>query len=459
MIKNKKYTIVWMLLVCILNGALAAADRPNVILIMADDLGIDSVQDYGGRQYKTPHMSELAKQGMRFTHAYAQPLCTNTRIQFMTGIYNHRNWLAFGILDPQAKTFGHYMQEVGYETCIVGKWQLQSYDPPDYPGADLRRDKGMHVNKAGFDEYCLWHTRHTEDKGSRYADPRINQNGKILDDTQGKYGPDVWTDYISEYVARNHDRPFFLYYAMALPHNPFSPTPDSPEWADASNRFTEENRYYGDMVEYTDKILGRILAAVDAAGIGEDTLVLFYSDNGTNQKVITDTQWGPSQGGKGLTIDAGVHVPFYARWTGTIKPGTVNDNLIDSTDFLPTVVQVAGQTVPASAKIDGISFYEQLFDRPKRSPTRDYVFYHYDPRPGWDKHKFQLHRFVQDKQFKLYDNGQLIDVVNDPLEQHMIYAEDDNRETAAVRRKFEKILKQKYNQWLQARPVNNDIVQ
>ncbi|MFP6588546.1 MAG: sulfatase-like hydrolase/transferase, partial [Pirellulaceae bacterium] len=260
MIKNKRYTIVWMLLISVLSGSLAAADRPNIILIMADDLGIDSVQDYGGRQYKTPHMSQMARQGMRFTHAYAQPLCTNTRIQFMTGIYNHRNWVAFGILDPQAKTFGHYMQEVGYETCIVGKWQLQSYDPTDYPGADLRRDKGMHVNKAGFDEYCLWHTRHTEDKGSRYADPRIKQNGKFLDDTQGKYGPDVWTDYISEYVARKHDRPFFLYYAMALPHNPFSPTPDSPEWADASNRFTEENRYYGDMVEYTDKILGRILA-------------------------------------------------------------------------------------------------------------------------------------------------------------------------------------------------------
>ena len=137
----------------------------------------------------------------------------------------------------------------------------------------------------------------------------------------------------------------------------------------------------------------------------------------------------------------------------------MNNNLIDSTDFLPTLVEVAGRTVSPSAKLDGISFYEQLLGRGKRSSTRDYVFYHYDPRPGWDKHKFQLHRFVQDKQFKLYDNGQLIDVANDPLEQHMIYCEDDNRETATVRRKFEKILKQKYSQWLQARPGNNDIVQ
>ena len=117
MIKQVLFTFCFLFL-----NLVAQADQPpNIVLIMADDLGIDSVEDYGGRQYKTPVMSQLAKEGMRFTHAYAQPLCTNTRIQLMTGIYNHRNWLAFGILDPQAKTFGHYMQEAGYKTAIVGK--------------------------------------------------------------------------------------------------------------------------------------------------------------------------------------------------------------------------------------------------------------------------------------------------------------------------------------------------
>lgn len=433
------------------------AQPPNIVLIMADDLGIDSVEDYGGKQYKTPVMSQLAKQGMRFTHAYAQPLCTNTRIQLMTGIYNHRNWVAFGILDPQAKTFGHYMQEAGYKTAIVGKWQLQSYDPPDYPGADKRRDKGMHVHAAGFDDYCLWHTHHTEDKGSRYPDPKINLNGKYLTDTKGKYGPDIWADYICDYVSQKHEKPFFLYYPMALPHNPFSPTPDSTEWKDPKRRFDEENKFYGDMVEYTDKILGRIVSAIDNAGIAENTLLIFYSDNGTNQKIETQTKWGVSQGGKGLPIDAGVHVPLYVRWKGKIVAGSVNDNLVDSTDFLPTILEAAGRPVPDRDDLDGISFYRQLIGQ--RGTERPWVFYHYDPRPGWDKHKFTLHRFIQDRKYKLYDNGILIDVENDPLEQHIIYAEDDTRETAAVRRKFERVLNEKYKQWLSARPANNRQIQ
>ncbi|MEC9097299.1 MAG: sulfatase-like hydrolase/transferase [Planctomycetota bacterium] len=432
------------------------AEQPNIVLIMADDLGIDSVEDYGGRQYKTPVMSQLAKDGMRFSHAYAQPLCTNTRIQLMTGIYNHRNWIAFGILDPQAKTFGHYLQDAGYKTAIVGKWQLQSYDPPDYPGAIKRRDKGMQVHKAGFDDYCLWHTHHTEDKGSRYPDPKINLNGQYLTDTKGRYGPDVWADYICEYVSQKHAKPFFLYYPMALPHNPFSPTPDSAEWKDSQRRFDEEDRFYGDMVEYTDKVLGRIVAAIDEAGIAENTILIFYSDNGTNQKIHTETAWGLSQGGKGLPIDAGVHVPLYVRWKGKVAAGSVNDKLVDSTDFLPTILEAAGAPVPAKDGLDGISFYKQMLGQ--RGPERPWVFYHYDPRPGWDKHKFTLHRFIQDRQYKLYDNGILIDVKNDPLEQHLIYAEDDTRVTAAVRRKFERVLNDKYIEWREARPANNRLV-
>ncbi len=430
-----------------------AGNRPNVVLIMADDLGIDSVEDYGGRQYKTPVMSQLANEGMRFTHAYAQPLCTNTRIQLMTGIYNHRNWLAFGILDPKARTFGHYMQDAGYKTAIVGKWQLQSYDPPDYPGAVKRRDKGMHVHKAGFDDYCLWHTHHTEDKGSRYPDPKINLNGEYIKNTRGKYGPDVWADFICDYVSQQHEKPFFLYYPMALPHNPFSPTPDSPEWQDVSRRFDEENHFYGDMVEYTDKVLGRIVNAIDDAGIAENTLLIFYSDNGTNQKIVTETEWGPSQGGKGLSIDAGVHVPLYVRWPGTVKAGTLNDNLVDSTDFLPTIMEAAGAAIPDPTELDGISFYQQLLG--KKGPERPWVFYHYDPRPGWDKHKFTLHRFIQNHQYKLYDNGIMIDVKNDPLEQHLIYPEDDTRETASLRKTFASVLEQKHAEWVEARVRNN----
>lgn len=142
---------------------------PNIILIMVDDLGTEALETYGGTSYKTPNLNILASKGVKFNHAYAYPLCTPTRVSLMTGKYNFRNWKAFGILDPKEKTFGHLMQAQGYVTCMVGKWQLQSYDPIDYPGAHLRRNTGMKVENAGFDEYSSWHSADTEDKGSRLS--------------------------------------------------------------------------------------------------------------------------------------------------------------------------------------------------------------------------------------------------------------------------------------------------
>ncbi|MDA0589714.1 MAG: sulfatase-like hydrolase/transferase [Planctomycetota bacterium] len=393
--------------------------RPNIILIMADDVGVEGLESYGGTSYRTPQLNRLAEHGLRFTHAYAQPLCTNTRIQLMTGLYNNRNWKFFGILDPNAKTIGHWMSEAGYRTCIAGKWQLQSYDPPDYPGAEKRRGTGMKVEDTGFDEHCLWHTGHTEVKGSRYADPTILQNGKFRDDLKGKYGPDVWVDYINGYLERNQksEKPFFVYYPMALPHWPMVPTPDSPEWKNPATRNLEDVRFVKDMIEYMDKNVGRIVAKVDELGLAENTLILFYSDNGTHLKVTSQTKTGPVAGGKGEMTDAGTHVPFIARWTGHISHG-VNDDLVDSTDFLPTILEAAGRPISKDVRIDGRSFFPQLLG--KKGTPREWTFCHFDPRPGWDKDRFQLNRYARDKRYKLYDDGRLFDVPKDQFEKHPI---------------------------------------
>ena len=410
---------------------------PNIILIMADDLGVEGLGCYGGTSYATPRLDKLAAEGMRFSHAYAQPLCTNTRIQLMTGNYNNRNWLYFGILDPRLKTIGHYMQDAGYHTCIAGKWQLQSYDPPDYPGAAMRRATGMHVENAGFDEYSLWHTGHTEDKGSRYADPVIYENGKFRQDTKGKYGPDLWVDFINDYVKRStkRDKPFFVYYSMALPHWPMVPTPNSKEWSWPERRDEEDTRYFQDMVEYMDECVGRIVDNVDALGLQESTLILFYSDNGTHRKIRSQTKAGDVVGGKGLTTNAGTHVPLIARWPRRIEP-RVNGNLVDSTDFVPTLLEAAGHSLPQKGEFDGISFYPQLVGQ--KSNPRPWVFCHYDPRPGWDKDQFSCSRFARDKRFKLYDDGQLFDVAADPLEHHAI--ERDSRASADARHKLSRVL-------------------
>jgi arylsulfatase A len=212
---------------CVHRAADAAATRPNILLILADDLGLEGLGCYGGLDYRTPHLDRLAANGARFTHAYAQPLCTPTRLQLLTGKYNQRNWVAFGIMVPKEKTIGHFLREAGYKTCIAGKWQFWSYDPPDYPGAAQRRGIGMKIENAGFDAYSVWHAFHTEDKGSRYANPTVYQNGEFLKNTAGKYGEDLWIDFIADFMDRNRREPVFAFYAMALPHWPMVPTPNS----------------------------------------------------------------------------------------------------------------------------------------------------------------------------------------------------------------------------------------
>src|SRR5687768_1101791 len=236
--------------------------RPNIVLMMADDFGYECVAANGGTSYRTPNLDRFAQSGIRFTHAYAQPLCTPTRLQLMTGQLNFRNWRSFGVMDPREKTFGHMMQAAGYRTCIAGKWQLHSYDAPGsrYHGT------GMLPEQGGFDEYLLWHDRLSETKGSRYADPVVNENGKMLKPTKGKYGPDMFSAYLGGFMERNKDTPFFAYYSMALTHGPFNATPRSVSWKDG-DRLKDDPKNFRDMVEYLDYDAGRVLDTIDRLGL------------------------------------------------------------------------------------------------------------------------------------------------------------------------------------------------
>ena len=415
----------------------AAHDKPNIVFIMADDLGIEALGSYDGTSYRTPQLDRLAAEGLRFTHAYATPLCTNTRTQVMTSRYNNRNWIAFGLLDPKAKTIGHYLTGAGYKTCIAGKWQLQSYDPPDYPGAAERRGKGMHPRDAGFDEYSLFHSLHTEDKGSRYADPTYLENGTLKKKLRDLYGPDQWVTYINDFMERHRREPFFVYYPMALPHWPVVPTPDSPEWKDPEERHRAAPRHFQAMVEYMDKCVGRIVAKVDDLGLGENTLILFYSDNGTHLGVTSETRGGPVAGGKGLTTNAGTHVPLIARWTGTIEPGVIDD-LVDSTDFVPTLMEAAGQSVHADDGLDGVSFFPRLLGRAGTPRAWSYCFY--DPRPGWDKDQFARQVFARDKRYKLYEDGRLFDLLTDVLEKRPITVDLETPASREARTRLDRVI-------------------
>ncbi|MEM8736214.1 MAG: sulfatase-like hydrolase/transferase, partial [Planctomycetota bacterium] len=408
----------------------------NVILILADDLGYETVGCYGGESYATPNLDQLAATGVRFDRAYAMPLCTNTRIQLMTGKFNLRNWTAFGILPPSEPTFGQLMQQAGYKTCIAGKWQLTSYDPPNYPGAATRRDTGVHPRDSGFDDYCLWHVGHTESKGSRYADPVIEQNGIQLSDTAGKYGPDLYSGFINEFIEKNAKDPFFVYYSMALPHNPMVPTPDSPEWADSARRHSDETHFTKDMIEYTDKVVGKIVEKLEALKLREDTLLLFYSDNGTNNRVASRFRGRFVRGGKGKGIELGVRVPAIASWPGQIQPGQVRQDLVDSVDFLPTMLEAAGADVPDD--LDGVSFLNVL--KEGSAGRRDSVYIHQDPRPGWDKDRFRLIRLAIGRRYKLYEDGRLYDVQDDLFESQPIFIVDDSAEQREARTRLQAVL-------------------
>ena len=430
--------LITMMFFALTVSANLQARQPNIVLILADDLGFETVGCMGGETYQTPNLDRLASQGLRLDRAYAMPLCTNSRIQLMTGKYNFRNWKAFGILDPNEPTFGKLFQQAGYKTCMAGKWQLTSYDPPDYPGAQLRRDTGTHPRDAGFDDYSLWHVGHTEDKGSRYADPLIIENGTTKPDTQGKYGPDLWTDFINRFISQNQKRPFFVYYSMALPHNPMVPTPDSPEWKDPANRHRDETQFAGDMIEYTDKMVGKVVDHIDSLGLDRETLIVFYSDNGTNYRVMSRYRGKMLRGGKGKGTELGIRVPAMVRWTGTIEPGRVSEDLFDTVDVMPTLLDAAGAKQLTPANLDGFSFLDH-FKQDIPGP-RKHVLIHQDPRPGWDKDRFDLIRLALDSQFKLYEDGRLFDLVNDPYEDKArLIAEDDARH-AAHRRQLQQVL-------------------
>lgn len=420
---------------------LAAAQkrRPNVLMILSDDLGFECLSCYGSLSYRTPNLDRFASQGVRFTHGYAQPLCTPTRVQLMTGQYNDRNWKAFGVMDPKEKTFGHWMSAAGYRTAIAGKWQMYSYNPPDFEPE--WRGKGQRPEDAGFHEYSLWHAFETEDKGSRYGDPTWYENGKLHKDAKGKYGDDVSAEFLMKFMENNRTQPFFAYFPMALTHGPYNPSPRGAKWNTA--RLKNDPANFKDMVEYMDDVIGRVVRKVDDLGLGENTLILYFSDNGTGKEIRTQFRDERGErvirGGKGLTTDAGTRVPCMARWTGTVSGGRVLDDLIDSSDFWPTIAGACGVAQPKGVPCDGRSFLPQLLGQ--RAKPRDWTYCHYDPRPGHGKEAYtKLVRYARTQRYKLYDDGRLFDIPADELEQRPIAAGSEPTEAAAARKMLRAVI-------------------
>ncbi len=403
---------------CIAGAGSFAAERPNIIIIMADDFGYECVTANGGQSYQTPNLDRLAAAGMRFEQCHVQPLCTPTRVQLMTGRYNVRNYLNFGTLPRTETTFAQLLKQGGYATGICGKWQL---------GHEL--DSPQHF---GFDEALLWqHTR----RPPRYANAGLELNGVEKEYPQGSYGPAQVNDFALDFVTRHSGAPFFLYYPMMLTHDPFQPTPDSPDWDPTTHNENQHKsvKHFADMTAYMDKMIGKLDAKLGELGIRDNTLLIFIGDNGTLSTVTSQFKGTDFQGGKGKTTHRGYHVPMIVSWPAVVKQGRVNTDLISATDFLPTICAAASLPVPAN--VDGVSFLPQL--RGEKGTPRDWLYSWYSPRQKAD---LKVREFAFDHRFKLYRTGQFYDLSTDSEETQPLDLAALATEPAAAAKKLQAAL-------------------
>jgi arylsulfatase A len=422
----------------------APARKPNILLILADDLGHEAINSYGGTSYKTPSIDALGKSGVRFTSCYATPLCSPSRVELMTGRYGFRtSWINLigrgqpeevnDYFDPAKETtFGQVLKNAGYATAIAGKWQLCEF--PKHP---------EHLKACGFDKSLCWAWEIDGKQTSRYWAPVLWDNGQMRKLPAQVYGEDLFSDFLIEFMKQHKGEPFFAYYPMALVHGPHIAPPGSPRAAAAQKAAAEGKRPGGgkkkkaalgkddqivndpanfpDMVAYMDKTVGKLMAALDELGLRENTLVIFTGDNGTDKKITSMMGNVSIPGGKGTVTELGSHVPLIASWKGRIPAGRVSGDLVNFCDVLPTLAEVGGAQMAAGKKIDGQSFAPQLFG--EAGHPREWVFTQLGQK-----------RFARDHRFMLHSDGRLFEIPNDLFEKTNLSASDKPEVVAAKQR-------------------------
>jgi arylsulfatase A len=371
-------------------GASVAAP-PNIVFILADDLGINDLACYGRAEHRTPNLDRLAARGVRFTSAYcAQPICSPSRAAILTGKAPARlhlttylpgrpdcrsQKLAHPVIRQQLpleeKTLAEHLQEAGYATACIGKWHLGG--------------KGFLPTDQGFDVYR---------PGKAVTKPSEVEGGK------GEYELTAWAE---EFIESNRARPFFLYLAHDSPHIPFSAK------ANLTARNPDAfNPVYAAVIETLDDTVGRLLAKLDTLGLAANTLVIFTSDNGglhvPEGPHATVTHNGPFRAGKGFVYEGGLRVPLIARWPGKILAGREENLPVINTDWLPTLLTLAGAKVPGG--LDGVSLSDVLVGTAPPRPVRP-LFWHF---PHYTNQGSQPAGAVRDGDWKLiehYEEGRL----------------------------------------------------
>lgn len=411
--KNYIYSSVFLLMVQFVCAQ--QQQQPNILFIMLDDLGKEWVETYGAEEIETPNIDALAAGGMQFKNAWSMPQCTPSRVTLLTGQYpwrhgwiNHYDvprWGHGAHFDPEMNlSFATVMKDAGYVTCAAGKWQIN----------DFRLQPDV-MNDHGFDEYCMW----TGAEGGneklsqeRYWDPYIHTKAGSKT-YKGKFGEDIFTDFIIDFMSKNKDKPMMVYYPMCLPHGPLVTTPAEPN----VNSKMDKHRA---MVRYTDIMLKKLIDALEELNIRDNTIIVWTTDNGTSGSIIGKRNGRLVRGGKTYLTENGVNAPFIVNCPGKVPSGVVTDALIDFTDIFPTFVELSGGKTKKMG--DGSSFAPLILGKANDSPrawTMALGSRAARLENGRVKNVFTFRdRVIRTKKYKAYINTQkriyeLIDVEND----------------------------------------------
>lgn len=399
----------------------------NVVLILIDDLSHYGFSTYGSnvirsrnkhfedQRFSTPNIDQLAQEGLRVERAFTHPLCENTRIALMSGRENNRNFVQPKAIHESDITFGDLFKNAGYKTGLFGKWK-QSRGTLETPAKD-------YISKFGWDSYTAFDV---VVEGQRFINPNLVIDGKVMtyqgradiDPETGRrwYGPDIFNRHALQFIEQNKDKPFFLYYPMALVHDDHKPTPDTKpdslfdnfdEATHNKNGHTgDDPRYIADMIEYTDKLIGNIVGKLETLSLREETLIIVMGDNGTKEifaHVMPDGTVYPAR--KGGNADNGTHVGMVLSQPSVIPRGTtsqrVYDGLVYLTDVLPTMLEASSIENPSHNTLDGISFWPQVLGTKGEHRQTIHSWYIGNSHFELEQNIFK-EEYVFDKHFKRY---------------------------------------------------------
>jgi len=347
------------------------APRPNIVFILADDLGYGDLGCYGQKQILTPHLDQMAAEGMKFTHCYAgSTVCAPSRCALMTGRHTGHCTVrgnALVPLRPEDITVAELLKEANYATALIGKWGLGEPGSTGIP------------NRQGFDDFFGYlNQRHAHNSYPDYLwknEEKVRLPGNVLGPVDnvsiktGQHSHDLFTEEALNWLGKQRTQPFFLYLAYTIPHannergraeGDGMEVPSDAPYSDKP--WPQPQKSHAAMITRLDRDVGRLFARLKELGLDENTIVFFTSDNGPHKEGGADPKFfnssGPLQGFKRSLHDGGIRVPMLVRWPGHIRPGTVNDHVWALWDFLPTAAELAG--VKAPAEIDGLSIVPTL---------------------------------------------------------------------------------------------------